>query len=65
RNPTLFLSLSEINPHLIGRRLYRARSLSLLVTSLSLFYCETHSLSPNLTKHHPISLVFGANPCKF
>ncbi|BBH09299.1 hypothetical protein Prudu_021753, partial [Prunus dulcis] len=41
-------------------------SLSLLVTSLSLLESrETHSLSPNRTKHHPILLVFGANPCKF
>ncbi|CAL8992296.1 unnamed protein product, partial [Prunus brigantina] len=75
--PTPFLSRSETNPNLIGRlpslllalsvsvslsiRLYRARSLalSLLVTSLSL---SRDSFS--LSEHHPISLVFGTNPCK-
>ncbi|ONH90794.1 hypothetical protein PRUPE_3G166100 [Prunus persica] len=73
RNPTLFLSRSETNPHLIGRRpLALCLSLDSSLGSLSLFTSlsllesrETHSLSPNRTKHHPILLVFGANPCKF
>ncbi|BBN68482.1 hypothetical protein Prudu_445S000500, partial [Prunus dulcis] len=74
RNQTLHYFSPDLTNSLIGRRL-RALclsldsslgSLSLLVTSLSLLESrETHSLSPNRTKHHPILLVFGANPCKF
>ncbi|BBH06430.1 hypothetical protein Prudu_018081, partial [Prunus dulcis] len=74
-NPTLFLSRSlslTHSPHsAVSLSLCLSLdsslgSLSLLVTSLSLLESrETHSLSPNRTKHHPILLVFGANPCKF